>query len=78
MQPEGTVQVWPKNEQIRKIIRHPTAGAFGVEGPSVWPDDQYTARRIADGDVLTEAPQEAPKQEPQSYEPPSPEQSTEE
>jgi hypothetical protein len=65
------MQVWPKDEHIRKIIRHPIAGAFGVEGPSVWPDDQYTSRRIADGDVLTEPPAEVPKEEPPSAEQPT-------
>jgi hypothetical protein len=48
------MKVWPKNDEMRKILRHPIAGAFREEGPADWPDDQFTARRIADGDVTAE------------------------
>ncbi len=57
--------VWPKDEKTRKILRHPQGSsrggydswlAFPSEGPADWPNDQFTARRIADGDVLTEDP----------------------
>jgi hypothetical protein len=30
-------------------LRHPTHGAIGKE--SDWPDDQFTARRVADGAI---------------------------
>jgi hypothetical protein len=53
------VNVWPKNDDIRKLIRHPTGVAFSPDAandPAIWPDDQYTTRRLADGDVLTSAP----------------------
>jgi hypothetical protein len=61
-QPRSTamVKVWPKNEDIRKFIKHPTGIAFSPDGstdPAEWPDDQFTTRRIMDGDVLTSAPE---------------------
>jgi hypothetical protein len=48
------VKVTPKNDLIRKLVKHPTAGAFRPEGSSDWPDDSFTARRVADGDVTIE------------------------
>jgi hypothetical protein len=48
------MKVTPKNDEIRKILRHPSAGGFRKEGPAEWPDDSYTARRIRDGDVTVE------------------------
>ncbi len=51
------MQVWPKNDTIRAILKHPHGQiAFPQEGPAEWPNDSYTARRIADGDVTTEKP----------------------
>jgi hypothetical protein len=51
------MKVWPTNDLNRKFLKHPTGGPFRAEGPSEWPDDSYTARRIADGDVTTDEPQ---------------------
>jgi hypothetical protein len=51
-----TLQVWPRTDEIRKVLYHPTGKYFPAEGPADWPEDTYTARRIADGDVLTEDP----------------------
>ena len=48
------MKVVPKNDTIRKLIKHPAAGPFRAEGPADWPDDSFTARRIADGDVTVE------------------------
>ena len=48
------VKVVPKNDDIRKLLKHPTAGALRAEGSSDWPDDSFTARRVADGDVTIE------------------------
>lgn len=48
------VKVVPKNDSIRKLLKHPTAGPFRTEGSSDWPDDSFTARRMADGDVILE------------------------
>jgi hypothetical protein len=52
--------VWPKDETMRKLLRHPSNQVgFRPEGPIDWPDDTFTARRIADGDVLTSDPNAA-------------------
>ena len=49
------MNVWPKNDQIRKMITHPAGNiSFREEGPIDWPDDSFTHRRIQDGDVTTE------------------------
>ena len=48
------VRVLPKNETIRKLLKHPVGGAFRAEGPAEWPSDSFTARRIADGDIIAD------------------------
>ena len=54
------IRVWPKNDDIRRLIRHPTAGALTPKAEGdLWPEDQFTFRRIKDGDVLTSAPRAA-------------------
>jgi hypothetical protein len=53
-----TMQVWPTSETVRKLIRHPTGGAFRDTGPSEWPDDSFTHRRRMDGDITLEDPGE--------------------
>ncbi len=50
------MKVWPTNTDARKHLRHPTGGAFRAEGHMDWPDDSFTARRIADGDVTVVDP----------------------
>jgi hypothetical protein len=51
------VRVVPKNADIRKYIKHPrTKVGFLAEGSAEWPNDTFTKRRIADGDVTIEAP----------------------
>jgi hypothetical protein len=58
-----TVKVWPKNDHIRGLLKHPAGVAFSADpqaDPAEWPDDQFTTRRIADGDILTEAPKAEP------------------
>lgn len=51
------VTVWPKNEILRKVLRHPGAAGFRLpEGPEIWPNDSFTHRLIQDGDLLTEDP----------------------
>lgn len=52
------MRVWPKDETARKLIKHPTAGAFREIGGADWPDDAFTFRRVRDGDLLTKAPSE--------------------
>lgn len=56
------MKVWPKNDQLRKVLRHPSNNvAFHPEGPMEWPDDSFTHRRLQDGDVLLKDPNVADK-----------------
>jgi hypothetical protein len=45
------VRVVPKNDELRLILRHPSAGFFRGAGAAEWPDDQFTRRRLRDGDI---------------------------
>lgn len=47
------VKLWARTADIQKYIKHPSGAGFGPDGIAHWPDDQFTARRIADGDVTT-------------------------
>jgi len=55
------MKVYPKSDDIRQRIAHPTAGPFRESGPAEWPLDSWTARRIRDGDVTTEEQKEEKK-----------------
>jgi len=46
------MKVSPKNDDVRRLLAHPTAGKFRAEGSSDWPDDSFTNRRLADGDII--------------------------
>jgi hypothetical protein len=59
------VKVVPKNDDIRNLLKHPTAGPFRSEGSSDWPDDSFTHRRIQDGDVTIEEPPPPPEAAPE-------------
>lgn len=50
------MRIWPKNEQRRKQLRHPSAGVFRPEGHASWPRDAFTLRLLRDGDVLDHDP----------------------
>ena len=45
------MKVKAKNEQIARVLRHPTGATFGADLTSHWPVGQFTTRRIRDGDV---------------------------
>ena len=49
-----TLKVTPKNDTLRKLLKHPRAGGFRKEGPAEWPDDSFTKRRLRDGDITVE------------------------
>lgn len=49
--------VWPRDEAVRAVLKHPNGSPFGATGPMHWPDDKFTQRRLAEGSVLTENPQ---------------------
>lgn len=63
----GVVRVQAKNDDIRRVLKHGiTKVGFPASGGSVeWPNDTFTKRRIADGDVTIEQlvePQAEPRQ----------------
>ena len=50
--PPPGIRVEPKNEDIRRVLKHPRGMiAFRSEGSIEWPNDTFTHRRIRDGDV---------------------------
>jgi len=52
-------KVYCKNEDVVKFLKHPVnkVGFRDMNTGAVWPDDSFTARRIRDGDVTTDAPE---------------------
>jgi hypothetical protein len=60
------VRVLPKNDEIRKILVHPNGNlAFREHGSVEWPLDQFTLRRLRDGDVtLDESHAQQPVRRP--------------
>jgi hypothetical protein len=53
MVPDQTVRVNPRDEGMRKLLRHPLRGrGFPSTGSVEWPLDTFTRRRIRDGDVM--------------------------
>jgi hypothetical protein len=65
----GRVRVLPRDETIRKshrgVVGHPS---FPAEGSVEWPFDQFTKRRLRDGDITIEE-QAAPQEQRESREP---------
>jgi hypothetical protein len=53
-----TVRVTPANDDMRRLLKHPHAGGFGKESSVEWPDDRFTQRRLADGDIKEDGPNE--------------------
>jgi hypothetical protein len=52
MAPDQTVRVNPRDEHLRKLLRHPLRGrGFPSTGSVEWPLDTFTRRRLRDGDV---------------------------
>jgi hypothetical protein len=50
------VRVTPTRDELRKVLRHPANNIpFGKTGSVEWPNDQFTKRRVRDGDVTVEA-----------------------
>lgn len=49
------VRVTPAREELRNVLMHPGTGVrFRKEGSVEWPLDQFTKRRVRDGDVTIE------------------------
>ena len=52
MQPRPGIRVEPKNEDMRRVLKHPRGQlGFRSEGSIEWPNDTFTHNRIRDGDV---------------------------
>jgi hypothetical protein len=49
--PPQTVKVEPRDDDVKRVLKHPRAGAFKSTGSTEWPMDQFTQRRINDGSV---------------------------
>ena len=45
------IRVEPANDDMRRLLKHPRVGHFRSEGSLEWPDDDFTHRRLRDGDV---------------------------
>jgi hypothetical protein len=55
--PDNGIQVWARTAELAAIIKHPTGAGFrDIEEPVTWPYDQFTLRRLEDGDVLDHPP----------------------
>jgi hypothetical protein len=61
-----TVRVSPANDDMRRVLAHPRAGYFPAEGSAEWPDDDFTHRRIRDGDITAETAEKPVTAENQS------------
>lgn len=54
------IKVWPTSENVLKHVKHPNGTKLrGMTEPTMWPEDQFTFRRLADGDVTQEPPKQA-------------------
>ena len=54
-----TVKVYAANETMRAVLSHPGGKIRfhqGIDQAVEWPNDSFTARRIADGSVRTDGP----------------------
>lgn len=54
------MKVWPKNDTMRKLLRHPSSGGFRETGPAEWLGDSFTHRLLRDGDILPSDPMAKP------------------
>lgn len=64
------VKVWPASEDAVKYIRHPMTRKFNDLNDGIdWPEDQFTFRRIADGDVTVDQPGAAKADDSKAQEP---------
>jgi len=61
-----TIKVYAANETMRGALRHPSGARFrtNIDQPVEWPNDTFTARRIAEGSVRTDGPGSGEMPEP--------------
>jgi len=51
------MKVYALKDNVKKFIKHPSAAMqFNEDGVADWPDDQFTRRRLRDGDISLQAP----------------------
>ena len=53
------VRVMPRDDEVRRFIKHPNGSGFPDSGAAEWPNDRFTQRRIADGSVTIAAAEHA-------------------
>ena len=64
------VRVNPADDDVRKLMKHPSGIRFPKSGSAEWPFDRFTRRRIDDGSVkLVDGEQRAKQQPPRSPSP---------
>jgi hypothetical protein len=55
------VRVEPANDDMRRLLKHPSAGGFRSVGDIEWPNDTFTKRRLREGSIkLAEKKEEQP------------------
>ena len=57
------VRVVPASDELRRALKHPRGMGFPPDGSAEWPDDRFTRRRIKEGAVTVERPQEEQEQD---------------
>ena len=40
------IRVVPRNDDMRRVLKHPTSGGFRASGGATWPNDRFTKRRL--------------------------------
>jgi hypothetical protein len=51
------MKVYAINDKIKKYIKHQPSGIeFDENGEADWPNDQFTQRRLRDGDTISLTP----------------------
>ena len=66
-QPRRAVRVLPRDENIRKYIKHGvTRVGWQAEGSAEWPFDAFTRNRLRDGDVTIEVAEERALPKPEN------------
>jgi hypothetical protein len=72
------IRVEPADDDMRRLLKHPTAGGFRAEGDIEWPNDTFTFRRLKEGSIKLseqkqqdeEKPSDAPKEDEKPSEAP--------
>lgn len=59
------VTVYALKDHLKKVLKHPEGGyPMNEDGSARWPHDNWTKRRIRDGDLSLENPNPTPPSEP--------------